>query len=142
MNYLPDVNVWLALAFRQHGHHAAANRWFEATERDALFCICRMTQQGFLRLATHPKVLGSKAVTLPDAWHLYDSILKDPRVFFGAEPRNIETQWREWTQTPQFSPHIWNDAYLAAFAQTADLEIVTFDHGFVQFPNLKVTFLK
>ncbi|UCE54337.1 MAG: PIN domain-containing protein [Desulfobacterales bacterium] len=34
---------------------------------------------------------------------------------------------------------MWNDAYLAAFAQTANLEIVTFDQGFREYPAAKVT---
>lgn len=27
--FLPDVNLWLALAFESHVHHAAARSWFE-----------------------------------------------------------------------------------------------------------------
>ncbi|MCC7087070.1 MAG: PIN domain-containing protein [Pirellulales bacterium] len=141
MTYLPDVNVWLALAFRQHRHHAAANAWFEGVEEGASLCICRMTQQGFLRLATHPKVVGSEAVRLPDAWRLYDRIFEDPRVHFGVEPPGIDERWRGLTQSPQFSPHVWNDAYLAAFAACAGFEIVTFDRGFEQFTLQRCTIL-
>jgi len=27
--YLPDINVWLALAFEVHEHHKTARTWFE-----------------------------------------------------------------------------------------------------------------
>jgi predicted nucleic acid-binding protein len=36
-----------------------------------------------------------------------------------------------------FSPKLWNDAYLAAFALAAQLEVVSFDTGFAQFKGVK-----
>ena len=67
--FLPDVNVWLALAFESHFHHVAAREWFDA-QPDASCLFCRMTQQGFLRLATNPKAFADEAVSLTDAWRL------------------------------------------------------------------------
>lgn len=64
---LPDVNVWLALAFNAHLHHPLAKQWFDALSTDICF-FCRLTQQGFLRLATNPSVFSSDALTLTDAW--------------------------------------------------------------------------
>ena len=52
--FLPDINLWLALAFKSHFHHASANRWFDGS-RSGSFCFCRLTQQGFLRLAFNPE---------------------------------------------------------------------------------------
>ena len=131
--HLPDINVWLALTFDSHLHHPAAKTWFDALGNDALCFFCRLTQQGFLRLATNPSVFGKDAVTLPDAWQKYAVFLSDPRVAFAGEPAGLETQWRTFTQTQSFSPKVWNDAYLAAFAQTGGLEMVTFDKAFTQY---------
>ena len=58
--YLLDVNVWLALAFDTHVHHTVAKNWFDGLPTGR-FVFCRMTQQGFLRLATDPRVLRSDA---------------------------------------------------------------------------------
>jgi predicted nucleic acid-binding protein len=33
--FLPDINVWLALAFEAHFHHLAAKAWFNALPDDA-----------------------------------------------------------------------------------------------------------
>ncbi len=74
---LPDVNLWLALAFESHFHHSASKNWFEALSDDGC-SFCRLTQQGFLRLATNPKAFGTEAVTLADAWRMYDAFLGDP----------------------------------------------------------------
>jgi len=138
--FLPDINVWLALAFDSHLHHRAAQNWFDALSEQVCF-FCRMTQQGFLRLATDANIVGKRAVTLPRAWRMYDDYLSDARVAFAAEPDSIETHWRAWTQRRSRSPKIWNDAYLAAFARAAQLQVVTFDKGFAQFKDLNCLIL-
>jgi len=138
--FLLDVNLWLALAFESHFHHVAAKGWFDATA-DGSCSFCRMTQQGFLRLATNAKAFGTEAVTLRDAWELYDAFAADPRVTYAEEPANVETLWRQHTQGRSFSPKVWNDAFLAAFAQGASWELVTFDQGFAQYQDLNCTVL-
>ncbi len=52
MTYLPDVNVWIALAAERHAHHMRAREWF-ATLADERLVFCRITQLGFLRLLTN-----------------------------------------------------------------------------------------
>jgi len=40
---LPDINVWLALAFDFHSHHAAAKTWYEVSNEQGFsgsFCYC------------------------------------------------------------------------------------------------------
>jgi uncharacterized protein len=138
--FLPDINLWLALAFESHVHHAAAKGWFEglASERCS---FCRLTQQGFLRLATNPKAFGTEAVTLVEAWLMHDVLLGDPRIAFADEPPGVEPLWRGYTQRGSFSPNLWNDAYLAAFARAANFELITFDKGFSQYADVKCTIL-
>jgi toxin-antitoxin system PIN domain toxin len=87
--YLPDVNVWLAITFESHVHHAAAKNWYDSLSEEAC-AFCRMTQQGFLRLATNPKAFESEAVSLTDAWQFYDTFLRDPLVRFRDEPEDVE----------------------------------------------------
>jgi toxin-antitoxin system PIN domain toxin len=130
--HLPDINVWLALAFDSHQHHVRAVDWFRKAEPESC-CFCRMTQQGFLRLSTTPRLMTPQALTLQDAWVAYDDLYHDPRVVFADEPEGIEALWRAHTQHGTFSPKVWNDAYLAAFAQSGDLTVVTFDKGFSQY---------
>ncbi len=129
---LPDVNVWLALTFDSHIHHPAAKTWFDALAGDLCF-FCRMTQQGFLRLATNQQVFGTHALTLRGAWQKYDIFQSDPRISYIGEPGNLEKHWRAFTQTQTFSPKVWNDAYLAAFAVAGGLELISFDRGLAQY---------
>lgn len=100
-----------------------------------------MTQQGFLRLATNPKVFRQETLTMHEAWQLYDKLFDDPRVVYAEEPGSVEIIWRSFTQGQTFSPKVWNDAYLAAFAQAADFELLTFDKGFSQYQNTRRTIL-
>ena len=139
--YLPDVNVWLALTFDSHTHHPSTKTWFDALPNDAICFFGRMTQQGFLRLATNPSVFGKHAVTLLDAWEKYDIFLGDPRIAFAEEPTDLENHWRSFTQFQSFSPKVWNDAYLAAFALAGNLELVTFDKAFAQYGNVTCAIL-
>ncbi|WP_145291408.1 hypothetical protein [Pirellulimonas nuda] len=68
-------------------------------------------------------------MTLTQAWDAYDLLYTDPRVSYADEPLGIEQHWRTFSQRETFSPKLWNDAYLAAFALAATMELVTFDQG-------------
>lgn len=89
---LPDINVWLALAFDSYVHHSAAKAWFDGLPDDSKCHFCRLSQQGFLRLASNPKAVGTAALNLTDAWQKYDVFLSDPRVEFMVEPPGLESQ--------------------------------------------------
>ncbi len=138
--HLPDVNFWIALTFRSHTHHAVANAWMESVDDDSCG-FCRVTQMGFLRLATNQKIFPADAVPMRDAWQLYDQICADLRVGFVDEPEGLQDVWRSQTQSSLYCTNVWTDAYLAAFALAADFAIVTFDMGFAQYKNLKRTIL-
>ena len=107
--YLPDINVWLALAFEAHRHHRSARSWFESIQ-DETIAFCRNTQLGFLRLATNPLVFAEEALTLQDAWGCFDRFLEDSRIEFVLEPLGLEHFFRQYTADPSYSPKIWNDA--------------------------------
>jgi len=138
--YLPDVNFWLALSFQSHAHHLSAKTWMGSAALQSC-CFCRVTQMGFLRLATNRKAFPVDVLSMSDAWIAFDELLSDNRVAFADEPPQIEREWRVATQRQTFSTNVWTDAYLAAFAHEAGLEIVTFDRDFARFPNLRHTIL-
>lgn len=52
--YLLDVNLLLALTDPMHVHHDPAHRWFTAIGRQS-WATCPITENGFLRIASHPK---------------------------------------------------------------------------------------
>src|ERR1700730_1632987 len=101
MHFL-DVNVWLALAFKRHTSHTSALAWFRSTGSEPC-SFCRLTQLGFLRLASSPPALGKAAVTLQQAWFAYDALCADPRISFVDVPAGIDTILRSLTQHQSFS---------------------------------------
>lgn len=129
-SFFPDVNVWLALAYSGHQHHAPASSWFAGLDVEAAY-FCRITQLSFLRLLTHPSVMREDLKTLTEAWRAYDTLLSDERVFFHLEPDHQQLESVLRRRTPGKLPlnKQWPDAYLAAFAEVAGLILVTFDHG-------------
>jgi predicted nucleic acid-binding protein len=50
-------------------------------------------------------------------------------VAWADEPRNLEAELRALTAGATSSPKTWMDAYLAAFAEAANLTLVTFDRA-------------
>ncbi|MBN2439960.1 MAG: PIN domain-containing protein [Spirochaetales bacterium] len=139
--FLPDINIWLSLIFEVHAHHNIVQSWFDEAE-DNCCVMCRMTQQGLLRLSTNPSLFGKESITMAKAWEVYDKLLHDPRIFFMNEPEGLESLWRIYTLHLTYSPKAWNDAYLAAFAKCMGLMVVTLDKGFKQYTDLKCLLLR
>lgn len=131
---LPDVNVWLAMAVTQHPHHsAAATYWKELTGKRVWFC--RVTMLGLVRLLAQPKVMGNQALTLPDALAAYHRFASLPEIGFHAEPANCASELAR-RLSADLPARLLTDAYLAAFAESAGLRMVTFDKDFERFQGL------
>ena len=127
----PDINVWVALTHGAHVHHDVARDWFMSLDAGARLRFCRFTQLGVLRLLTAEAVMGrDDVVTQVEAWNIYDRWLRDERVAFIEEPPGMDRRFRVLSRLKSASPKSWADAYLAAFAGTAQLTLVTFDRAF------------
>jgi hypothetical protein len=126
----PDINVWVALTHGGHVHHDVAGDWYASLEADTRFHFCRFTQLGFLRLLTAAAVMGEDVLTQTEAWAVYDRWLEDDRVGLLDEPPGIDRRFRALTRLKSASPKSWADAYLSAFAGSAQLTLVTFDRAF------------
>jgi uncharacterized protein len=127
-SFLPDVNVWLALASRRHIHAERCGDWLNSLESPEIV-FCRVTQMGLLRLLTKEAVMGTDVLSSRDAWRTYQTILSDSRISFAAEPFDLEQEWQRLTLQRRPTPNVWTDAYLAAFARAAGLQLVTLDRA-------------
>ena len=138
---LLDVNVWLAAAWARHVHHRVAKRWIDAEENDLLFC--RVTELALLRLVTNPAVTGPDALTRRQAWDRLLALYADVRIKFVAEPRGLAPLWIAFSKRDDRSHLVWTDDYLAAFAQAAGAELVTFDGALrTRYPSVNVVALR
>ncbi|HTS13577.1 MAG TPA: TA system VapC family ribonuclease toxin [Candidatus Limnocylindrales bacterium] len=127
----PDINVWVALTYDGHIHHAPAREWFERLPASTRLFFSRFTQLGLLRLLTAAAVMGEdRAKSQREAWKAYDRWLQDDRIEFLEEPAGVEAYFRTLTRSHHASPKDWADSYLAAFCQASRLTLVTFDRAF------------
>jgi uncharacterized protein len=137
---LVDVNVILALLVRQHVHHALARGWFaELQARQA--GLCRLVQLGLVRLLGNRTIMANDAVPALVGWRIIEELLQDERLEFLPEPSRIDTLLPAVLDHPVSPGKLVSDAYLAAFAMTAALQLVTLDRDFLRFRRLDVRLL-
>jgi len=97
-----------------------------------------------LRLLTTKAVLApyrTRPLSNKAAWSVYESLRADRRIGWAEEPDGLESAWKGFAGVSSASPKLWMDAYLAAFAEAGDHELVTTDKAFKQFKGLKVLIL-
>ncbi len=135
MKHLCDTNVFLALAVGQHVHHPLAAAWFSGLADSDTAIFCRATRMSFLRLLTQKIAPDYVPLSNTDAWAALDRLMEDEATGFEPEPAGLDHVWRQLSEADSSSPKVWMDAYLAAFAITAGMRLVTFDKDFLNFTS-------
>ena len=133
---LYDTNVWLSLTFSSHPHQDAARKQFSQASADHPALFCRATQQSYLRLLTTPAIqraFASPPLTNRDALKAMAAWTNLPQVDYLSEPEGLQEKWFRAATRSTTSPKVWMDAYLAAFAITGRLTLVTLDRDFRNF---------
>lgn len=138
---LCDVNVLVSLVHDAHEHSPVANAWLASIDRRRCVHVCRITQLGFLRLITSRRIFASYALQPGRAWAAFETLMSDERFAYSEEPKGLEPVFRELSASLQPGASVGTDVYLAAFAQTGRLELVSFDTGFRRFPDLRLRVL-
>jgi toxin-antitoxin system PIN domain toxin len=141
MKVLPDSNVWLALTIEVHAQHWPVMEWFTTFPESGSMFFNRSSQQSFLRLLTTAAVWTPyqlRPLSNSAAWSVYQDHLSRPQVLFLDEYNGTEDLWKRFAARSTSSPKLWMDAYLAAFAASAGLILVTTDRAFTQFKGCDV----
>jgi len=136
MKLLSDVNVLLALVAETHASHLPVRHWWERQPPDHTLQVCRPVQMGLLRLMSSEAALGEDALSLPEAWMVYATLLASGRFAFTLEPQGLDALWEKYCRPFQRSPKVVMDAYLAAFARAGGYRLVTLDRAFTKFAGL------
>jgi uncharacterized protein len=69
---LLDVNALVALAWDSHIHYVRMREWFSVNASQG-WATCPITESGFVRVSTNPKVLPSP-IGMADARHVLASL--------------------------------------------------------------------
>lgn len=134
MKFLPDVNVLFPLLVSRHAHRNKALKWFDEINAGEA-TLCRLTRLGVLRLLCTPQVMGPDVLQPKDAVEALEVLDADERITFLQEPEGVDSILKLLVIKRVTTPNLWTDAYLAAFAKVAKLQLVTFDRGFSKFTD-------
>jgi hypothetical protein len=120
---LLDVNALVALAWDSHVHHATIRSWFAANSSSG-WATCPLTESGFVRVSSNPKVLPS-----PIGVEAARTVLKALRAAEGHRFLADDVSMGE-DDVPTLHGHRQvTDAHLLALARRRGVRLVTFDAG-------------
>jgi toxin-antitoxin system PIN domain toxin len=113
MKYLLDVNFLIAAILDSHTQHKVADQWLDGKS----LATCPLSETGFLRIVTHPKIYG---VPMPVAREvLSDFISRHDPLFVPDDLRALKISAQTSGQVTDF--------YLAELASTHHMKLATFD---------------
>jgi toxin-antitoxin system PIN domain toxin len=141
----PDLNVLLAASRADHPQHRPALSWLEQAivrcETGGSIELLPVVTEGFLRLATNPKLFASP-MPIAAAVAFVDSLLVIP----GVEMPELGREWptlRQLSCDLGLAVNAITDAWIAAAVRTIGSHLVTFDKGFRRLlGNAELTVLK
>jgi len=118
---LLDVNALVALVWDSHVHHARMRAWF-ATNSPAGWATCPLTESGFVRVSSNPKVLPS-VIGVAAAREVLAVLRSHPGHRFLTDDVSLSEP-----DVPAISGYRQvTDAHLLTLARRRDVRLVTFD---------------
>lgn len=132
---LPDVNAWIAMSVDRHDHHKTAMEYWDQESVEPIV-FCRTTTLGLVRVLSGRHAAGGDPLTLTEAWQTYLAWRADEDVDLWSEPGDVDRILGAFIEEGLVTSKNSTDAYLAAFAITGGLRLVTFDRDFERFPGL------
>lgn len=137
MSILVDTNLLLYAASPSSPHHPTAARWL--TQRlsapAAPVGLCWPVLYAFARLASSPRVMGSSAASVSQAWDTALQFLQGSAVLVEPGPRHGAVATR-LSRVPGIGSNDVPDIRLAALAIENGLTLCSHDSGFARFPGL------
>lgn len=122
---LLDVNALVALAWDSHIHHLSIRRWFAANASRG-WSTCPITESGFVRVSTNPKVLPNP-IGIADARRVLESLRAAQGHSFLTDDVSIVDD-----DVPTVIGHRQvTDAHLLTLARRNATHLVTFDAAIV-----------
>jgi toxin-antitoxin system PIN domain toxin len=120
---LLDVNALVALVWDTHVHHARMRTWFAANTSTG-WATCPLTESGFVRVSSNPKVLPV-AIGIGDARRVLSALRAASGHRFLTDDVSLSDD-----DVPTMTGHRQvTDAHLLTLARRRGVRLVTFDAG-------------
>lgn len=126
--FLLDVNVLIALIDPAHVHHEPAHEWF-AKEGRHHFATCPLTENGVLRIASHPRYPNSVNTPAAVAALLAGLCALPGHVFWPDDISLLNSQTLDVLRLLGFAQV--TDTYLLALAVAHAGKLASFDRRLV-----------
>jgi toxin-antitoxin system PIN domain toxin len=140
VKYLADVNVLFPLLISRHQHRQRALEWFDSVAVGEV-ALPRIVRLGLLRLLSTPQIMGPDVLSPAPALTALQKLEDDERIALVHEPDGVDGVIGRLVAACATTPNLWTDAYLAAFAITCGLRLISFDRGFKRFDDLNFQLL-
>lgn len=127
--YLLDVNILLSLVWEEVEDHSKVRQWFLETGQHS-FVTCPLTQAGFVRISSSPRVLP-KPASMRVALEILTKLTQATGHSFWALDAPL-TEATAFCADRLFGPGQLTDAYLLGLAIAKAGTLVTLDRGIVQ----------
>ncbi len=122
---LLDVNALVALAWDSHIHHVRVREWFAANASQG-WATCPITESGFVRVSTNPKVLPSP-IGMADAQQVLACLRETDGHRFLTDDVSVVDD-----DVPTIVGHRQvTDAHLLTLARRRGVRLVTFDAAII-----------
>jgi toxin-antitoxin system PIN domain toxin len=129
---LLDLNIFVALAWPAHEHHAAAREWFLNRSR-LKWASCPITQLGFVRLLSNP-AFSPDALSVRQALELLMKNVNQPSHEFWPDTISASRALKAFADATAGHQQI-TDAYLLSLAVSHRARLATFDRGLAEFAH-------
>mgnify|MGYP001337555038 CR=1 FL=1 len=133
---LPDLNVLLALATRDHFHHQQALNYWEHQAAEQVH-FCTVTALGLVRLLSQPKLMGPAVKTTPEASALLQALCQQTGVSLAIPASYGWDVFHQLMHKVDLPARLCTDTYLAALAISNGWRLVSFDRDFERFGGLQ-----
>ncbi len=109
----------------QHVHHRVAHKWWRAN-RASGWASCPLTQNGFVRIVSHPGYANPVSTTFAVAL-LGQELMETDHVFWPDSASILDQQLFDYERI--LGPNQLTDVYLLALAMTNGGRLATFDRA-------------
>ena len=139
--YLPDTNLLVYCVNGTSLYHRKAVNWLEtALNEPAGVGFAWLALVGFVRIATHPKVLPTP-LTVASATGMVDEWIAQPRASILQPTQRHGDVLAKLLLLVGTAGNLTNDAHLAALSIEHGCTVGTFDTDFKKFPGIKLDLL-
>ena len=132
---LPDLNLWLALAWGGHRHQGTACRYWEEQAADTVV-FTTVTALGLVRLLSQPRAMGEASLSLGQASAVQAAFQEQPGVRLVDDAAANWPVFRQLLSRGTWPARLCTDVHLAAIAIAEGWRLVSFDRDFGRFSGL------